>query len=76
MAFTDKKVLITGSTRGIGFALAEHFLGEGALVAINGRDKAKVDEVLKTLGDSTRAFNAAGNLGSADECRQVVKQGE
>ena len=37
MKFTDKRVLITGSSRGIGFAVAEAFVDAGARVAINGR---------------------------------------
>ena len=37
MDFTDKRVLVTGGSRGIGFAIAEAFISAGASVAINGR---------------------------------------
>lgn len=36
MDFTDKRVLVTGSSRGIGFDIAKGFLEAGARVAING----------------------------------------
>ena len=36
MDFKDKRVLITGSTRGIGRAAAAQFRAHGAMVAING----------------------------------------
>ncbi len=36
MNFTDKRVLVTGSSRGIGFDIAKTFLDAGARVAING----------------------------------------
>jgi len=37
MDFTDQRVLVTGSSRGIGFGVAKAFVDAGARVAINGR---------------------------------------
>lgn len=50
---TGKRCLITGSSRGIGFALARGLAGAGAEVILNGRNPAtikKASEVLKAEG--------------------------
>lgn len=39
LSLENKRVLITGSSRGIGLSIAREFLREGALVALNGRNK-------------------------------------
>jgi 3-oxoacyl-[acyl-carrier protein] reductase len=44
-----KRVLVTGSTRGIGLAIAKAFLEEGADVALTGRDQAALDRVRAEL---------------------------
>ena len=47
-----KIALVTGSTQGIGFAIAERLAGSGAKVAVNGRTADRVDEaVAKLSGD-------------------------
>jgi 3-oxoacyl-[acyl-carrier protein] reductase len=49
---TGKVALVTGSTRGIGRAIATELIACGAKVAIVGRDLAKAEAVAKELGDA------------------------
>lgn len=49
LKLTGKKALITGSTAGIGFAIASRFLAEGASVIINGRSDETVDQAISEL---------------------------
>lgn len=63
----DQTVAITGATRGIGRAVAEAFVDEGAFVAVSGRDRAAVEQTVAALnGDSASDPEAAGS-GSPDE---------
>ena len=47
----NKKVFISGSTKGIGFETAKVFIEEGASVIINGRTKDSVEEAIKKLNN-------------------------
>lgn len=44
-----KRALVTGSTAGIGFAIASKLAAEGAQVVLNGRIQARVDEALQRI---------------------------
>ena len=59
--FSDKRIFITGATRGIGRAAADLFHAAGATVAINGRKAADVDAVMAALGGK-RVIAAPGDL--------------
>jgi len=56
----NKKVLISGSTAGIGYAIAERFLKEGAEVIINGRTKERVNTSIESLKNSTKSAKISG----------------
>ncbi|HEY7569078.1 MAG TPA: 3-oxoacyl-[acyl-carrier-protein] reductase [Gemmatimonadaceae bacterium] len=51
-----KNALVTGSTRGIGHAIAQTLTGAGARVAIVGRDKTRASEVAAQLGNGAQGF--------------------
>ena len=53
---SNRVALVTGSTRGIGRAIASACAGAGARVAVVGRDKAKADEAAAALGEGARGF--------------------
>jgi NAD(P)-dependent dehydrogenase (short-subunit alcohol dehydrogenase family) len=72
MEFTGKRVLITGSTRGIGQALARRFVNEGANVAINGRSQESVAASIEAIGNSSRLQSAPGDVSTAAGCKSVV----
>ncbi len=51
-----KNALVTGSTRGIGHAIAQTLTAAGARLAIVGRDKAKATEVAGQIGNNAQGF--------------------
>ena len=55
-----KSIVITGSTRGIGFALADAFLALGCQVMVSGRTQASVDKAVADLASRHEAGGVAG----------------
>jgi len=56
---TGRRALITGSSQGIGFALAQGLAAAGAKVVLNGRDAAKLAAAAAQIPDAaTLAFDA------------------
>ena len=72
-----KRALITGSTAGIVYAIAEGLALEGASVVINGRTQKRVDQALAALARPAGRGSASGlaaDLGTAEGIRQAVEQ--
>ena len=55
---TGRTALVTGSSQGIGYALARGLAEAGAEVVLNGRDTAKLSAAAETLGAKILAFDA------------------
>ena len=55
-----KNIVITGSTRGIGYGLADAFLARGCNVTISGRSQASVDEAAGKLAATYGAERVLG----------------
>ncbi|MGA2842077.1 MAG: SDR family oxidoreductase [Steroidobacteraceae bacterium] len=70
--FSDKRVLVTGSTMGIGRAAAEAFRELGATVAINGRTDASVAKAIAELGGGPHLVAAPGDLSTTTEINTVI----
>jgi len=54
---SNRTALVTGSTRGIGRAIAETLAGAGARVAVVGRDAARAAEVASAIGGGAAGFS-------------------
>jgi len=72
LEFRDKRVLITGSTRGIGFEIARSFLAAGARVAINGSTIQTVEAAIGKLDYRDQTIAAPGNIGTVSGCESAV----
>src|SRR5215813_1717229 len=60
LQLNNRRALITGSTSGIGYAIAQGLAAEGAHVTINGRTQASVDAALARLSKSIPGVQAEG----------------
>jgi len=60
LQLTNKRVFISGSTSGIGFAMAQGFLEEGAKVIINGRSENTIREAIDKLKSKNPKADVSG----------------
>ncbi|HEU4988502.1 MAG TPA: SDR family oxidoreductase [Gemmatimonadaceae bacterium] len=69
---SDRVVVITGASAGIGAALAERLAGDGASVVLVGRRPAELEQVAARCGG--RALALAADATRRDEVRRVVRE--
>jgi len=69
----DKVVVITGSTRGFGYATAESMLEAGATVAISGRSQKAVDSTLASLQPKGRVSGFVLDVREEEQIYKLVE---
>lgn len=72
-----KIALITGSSKGIGEAVARVLAREGAIVIVHGRDKTKTEEVAHDIiAQGGHAYAVTGDLTNEDEVQRLVDEAQ
>jgi 3-oxoacyl-[acyl-carrier protein] reductase len=71
LELSGRKALVTGSSRGIGRAIAKALQDEGCSVALNARNEAELKQTARELGC---AAAVAGDVSNAEEARRVVSK--
>jgi NAD(P)-dependent dehydrogenase (short-subunit alcohol dehydrogenase family) len=72
---SGKTALVTGSTAGIGFAIAKGLAASGAEVVVNSRGKDRVEAAVAKLKQAVPAANVrgvAGDVGTIEGCNALV----
>ena len=70
--FTDRRILITGSSRGIGKKIAEDFISLGAQVFITGTNEGLLEKVKDELGSRCHFFKC--NFAVSDDIEKLYKE--
>jgi len=73
LGLKDRKVLITGGSKGIGLACARAFIAEGAKVALVSRSQANLDAAKKSVGN---AYTIAADLVDPAAAAAMVERAE
>jgi NAD(P)-dependent dehydrogenase (short-subunit alcohol dehydrogenase family) len=77
LGLQGKLAVVSGSTAGIGFAIAAALAAEGAKVVVNGRTKARVDAALKSIQQNVSGADLRGvpaDLGTAAGVDTFLRQ--
>lgn len=73
LTIKDKIVVVTGSTRGYGYAIAESLLEAGATVAVTGRSQQAVDRALASLQPKGRVSGFVLDVREEDQIYKLVE---
>jgi NAD(P)-dependent dehydrogenase (short-subunit alcohol dehydrogenase family) len=74
LELSGKRALVTGSTLGIGRAIAADLLREGAAVIINGRDASRLADAINELSPLGNVTGVAADLAGADGAKELLDQ--
>jgi hypothetical protein len=77
LQLTGKLALVSGSTAGIGFSIAQALAREGARVIVNGRTEAAVERAvaqLRAASGPTAAEGFAGDLSTSEAAEDLVRR--
>ena len=69
LSLKNKRVFISGSSRGIGFFIANSFIQEGANVVINSR---RIDDLASAEVEMNASGSVAGDLRNPEEAQNVI----
>lgn len=77
MDMSDKTVLVTGATSGIGYETARQLAQSGARVLVHGRNKVRATAAVEAIAEAlpdTDLVPVSGDFSSMDEVRRLVEQ--
>jgi NAD(P)-dependent dehydrogenase (short-subunit alcohol dehydrogenase family) len=69
---TGKVAIITGSTKGIGLAIVERMINEGASVVVSSRTGSDIESITERLGD--RAVGIVCDVADPEACQRLVDE--
>jgi len=70
---SNERIIVTGSSSGLGFDIARRFLADGARIVLHGRDPAKLARVREQLGaPADRLVAVAGDISAPDTGRRLA----
>lgn len=74
MELTNKNVFVTGSSRGIGLAIAHKFASLGANVVLNGRGQLGQDLLDNFSGYGVKVVAISGDISSSADAKRMVAE--
>lgn len=76
LGYKGKRCLVTASTGGLGFAIAQAMAAEGATVVVNGRSADSVSKAARRIAAAVPGADleqAVGNSGTAEGCEELIR---
>ncbi len=74
MEIINKNVFITGSTRGIGLAIAHHFAAHGANLVLNGRSEISSELIGEFDPYDVQVVGVSGDVSDADDAKRMIQE--
>jgi 3-oxoacyl-[acyl-carrier protein] reductase len=72
LGLSDRVYVLTGASKGLGFATAQALVADGARVVISARDPGRVDAAVAALGGPAHAVGVAADLADPETPRWLV----
>ncbi|NJN78897.1 MAG: SDR family NAD(P)-dependent oxidoreductase [Saprospiraceae bacterium] len=71
----DKVVIVTGSSMGIGKALANELAKDGAMIVLNGRNSERLQKVHRELkANGAKTIAIAGDVSKIEDCKLLIDE--